>query len=295
MNPHSSSGASGDDNSHMTIARDAIQEGLRAERLFRYYNQLTQSEAPPLDGLLWSEVDRIVAQSKLSDQVLAQKLDSKAALHELIGRMELLYDTTWTEAQEKCSAAWLAEAGLPIWNQAIQALLPPTLGDLQLWARRVVPSDQRLGHQYSYRASDKPAFAEIYVYDMGHSYLLPETVDDRVLEEFARSRRDIPSEYEDENRFANDFSETEFDFIEDSESLHRQRMISRSWCTLSGTDPLDVGKVYSLCLTVFNGAFIKVILRWPLKYFLSMSDDERFTLDARMRAALGKFFRDYAR
>ena len=295
MNSQSSSAASGDDTPHMTIARDAIREGLRSERLFRYHYQLShQREAPPLDGLLWREVDRIVAQSKLSDQVLSQRLDSKAALQEVIGRMELLYDTTWTEAQEKCSAAWLAEAGLPIWNQAIQALLPPTLGDLQLWAR-AVPSDQRLGHRYSYRASDKPAFAEIYVYDMGHSHLLPGTVDDRVLEEFARSRRDVPSEFEDENKWQNYFSETEFDFIEDSESLHRQRMISRSWCSLSGTETLDVGKAYSLCLTVFNGAFIKVVLRWPLKYFLSMSDEVKFTLDARMSAALGEFFREYAK
>lgn len=294
MNPNSSSASSGDDTPHLTIARDAIREGLRGERLFRYHYQLThQSEAPPLDGLLWSEVDRIVAQSKLSDQVLAQALDTKAALYELIGRMELLYDTTWTEAQEKCSAAWLAEAGLPIWNQAIQALLPPTLGDLALFVR-AAHSAQQLGHRYSYRASDKPAFAEIYVYDMGHSYLLSGTADDRVLEEFARSRREIPSEFEDENNWQTDFSETGFDFIEDRESLHRQRMIARSWCTLPSTETSD-GKAYSLCLTAFNGVFVKIILHWPLQYFMSMSDEEKVTLDARMSAELGEFFREYSK
>jgi len=268
--------------------RDAAIEAWRRERLYLYLFWLEHRDRSPFNFVGgWHTAD-LGDEAAQWNEALAG-LDHDAALELVDRELSLRFGKTWQQAVLEGASPRLAQANLPIWNEATSSLLPAHLGAMTIFRAESYSGKPALGWSYNYGCPGSSERVSITLYSRGQTGLLDGLADPRLLNEIGAAWRDVRRKISESGGHVVDVS-----VLGPGEEKLLDRY-NRSVALLSmqgqAVDADRMACFEAVCMRVLRGQFLKV--RYTRRAGPEAGCTARSHLDA-MKAGLADFIASYS-
>ena len=268
--------------------RDAAIEAWRRERLYLFLFWLERRDRSPFNFVGgWHSAD-LGDEAARWNEALAG-LDHDAALELVDRELSLRFGKTWQQAVLEGASPRLAQANLPIWNEATSSLLPAHLGAMTIFRAESYSGKPALGWSYNYGCPGRSEKVSITLYSRGQTGLLDGLADPRLPNEIGAAWRDVRRKISESGGHVVDVS-----VLGPGEEKLLDRY-NRSVALLSmqgqAVDADRMACFEAVCMRVFRGQFLKV--RYTRRAGPEAGCTARSHLDA-MKAGLADFIASYS-
>jgi hypothetical protein len=268
--------------------RDAAIEAWRRERLYLFLFWLERRDRSPFNFVGgWHSAD-LGDEAARWNEALAG-LDHDAALKLVDRELSLRFGKTWQQAVLEGASPRLAQANLPIWNEATSSLLPAHLGAMTIFRAESYTGKPALGWSYNYGCPGSSEKVSITLYSRGQTGLLDGLSEPRLPNEIGAAWMDVRSKISESGGQVLDAS-----VIGPGEESLLDRYNRRvAWLSMQGqaVDADQMACFEAVCMRVFRGQFLKV--RYTRRAGPEAGCSARSHLDG-MKADLADFVASYS-
>ena len=268
--------------------RDAAIEAWRRERLYLFLFWLERRDRSPFNFVGgWHSAD-LGDEAARWNEALAG-LDHDAALELVDRELSLRFGKTWQQAVLEGASPRLAQANLPIWNEATSSLLPAHLGAMTIFRAESYTGKPALGWSYNYGCPGSSEKVSITLYSRGQTGLLDGLSEPRLPNEIGAAWMDVRSKISESGGQVLDAS-----VIGPGEESLLDRYNRRvAWLSMQGqaVDADQMACFEAVCMRVFRGQFLKV--RYTRRAGPEAGCSARSHLDG-MKADLADFVASYS-
>jgi len=268
--------------------RDAAIEAWRRERLYLFLFWLERRDRSPFNFVGgWHSAD-LGDEAARWNEALAG-LDHDAALELVDRELSLRFGKTWQQAVLEGASPRLAQANLPIWNEATSSLLPAHLGAMTIFRAESYTGKPALGWSYNYGCPGSSEKVSITLYSRGQTGLLDGLSEPRLPNEIGAAWMDVRSKISERGGQVLDAS-----VIGPGEESLLDRYNRRvAWLSMQGqaVDADQMACFEAVCMRVFRGQFLKV--RYTRRAGPEPGCSARSHLDG-MKADLADFVASYS-
>jgi len=268
--------------------RDAAIEAWRRERLYLYLFWLEHRDRSPFNFVGgWHTAD-VGDEAARWNEALAG-LSHDAALELVDRELSLRFGKAWQQAVLEGASPRLAQANLPIWNEATSSLLPAHLGAMTIFRAESYVGKPALGWSYNYGCPGSSEKVSITLYSRGQTGLLDGLADPRLPNEIGATWMELRCK----------ISEVGGDVLDSSvlgpgeESLLDRYNRRVALLSMQGQafDAEQMACFKAVCMRVFRGQFLKV--RYTRRAGPDAGCGSHSHLDA-MKADLADFIASYS-
>lgn len=268
--------------------RDAAIEAWRRERLYLYLFWLEHRDRSPFNFVGgWHTAD-VGDEAARWNEALAG-LSHDAALELVDRELSLRFGKPWQQAVLEGASPRLAQANLPIWNEATSSLMPAHLGAMTIFRAESYTGKPALGWSYNYGCPGSSEKVSITLYSRGQTGLLDGLADPRLPNEIGATWMELRCKISESGGHVVDASVLgpgEEDLLD---------RYNRSVALLSmqgqASDADRMACFEAVCMRVFRGQFLKV--RYTRRAGPDAGCGSRSHLDA-MKADLADFIASYS-
>ena len=203
--------------------------------------------------------------------------------------MSLRFGKTWQQAVLEGASPRLAQANLPIWNEATSSLLPAHLGAMTIFRAESYAGKPALGWSYNYGCPGSSEKVSITLYSRGQTGLLDGLSDPRLPNEIGAAWMDVRRKISESGGQVLDASV----LGPGEESLLDRYNRSVALLSMQGqaVDADQMACFEAVCMRVFRGQFLKV--RYTRRAGPEAGCGARSHLDG-MKADLADFVASYS-
>jgi hypothetical protein len=268
--------------------RAAAKEAWRRERLYLFLFWLEHRDQSPFNFVGGWYAANFGDEAARWNEALAG-LDHDAALELVDRELSLRFSKTWQQAVLEGASPRLAQANLPIWNEATSSLLPAHLGAMTMFRAESYAGKPALGCSYNYGCPGSSEKVSITLYSRGQTGLLDGLADPRLADEIGAAWMDVRRKISESGGHMLDAS-----VLGPGEEglLDRyNRCVALLSMQGQAVDADQRACFEAVCMRVFRGQFLKV--RYTRRAGPEAGCSARSHLDA-MKADLADFVASYS-
>jgi hypothetical protein len=234
---------------------DVATEAWRRERLYLFLYWLERRDRSPFNFVGgWHTAD--VGDEAARWKKALAGFDHDSALELVQRELSLRFGKNWQQAMLEGISPRLAEAGLPIWNEATSSLLPAHLGTMTIFRAESYAGKPALGWSYNYGCPGNSEKVSITLYSRGTTGMLDGLSDPRLPDEIAVAWMDVRHKFSESGGHVLDASvhgpgeETVLD--------RYNRLVGLVSMHGQAVDADQRACFEAVCMRVFRGQFLKV-------------------------------------
>lgn len=235
--------------------RDIATEAWRRERLYLFLFWLEHRDRSPFNFVSGWHTAGIGDEAARWTEALAG-LDHDAALELVERELSLRFGKTWQQAVLEGASPGLAQANLPIWNEATASLLPAHLGTMTIFRAESYTGKPALGWSYNYGCPGSSEKVSITLYSRGQTGLLDGLSDPRLPNEIGVAWMDVRRKISESGGHVLDASVLGPGEESLLDRYNRRVVLLSMQGQAVGADQMACFE--ALCMRVFRGQFLKV-------------------------------------